>query len=205
MLDIWNTVHKERVILIRDLVDLPPEAWTTMSLCEGWTIHDVLAHLVHDAKTTKLSFVIDLIRARFNFDAANQHGMERERQTTAADTLVAFEEVAHRTTSAPAPLASRLVEIIVHGEDIRRPLGLYHTYPMSAVLQALEYQLKTSASTGGSKERAEGLQLVATDVDWSRGTGSRVRGTAIDLLLALTGRSQGTQNLIGEGVDTLRR
>jgi hypothetical protein len=50
------------------------------SLCEGWMVHDVLTHLVNDARTTKAGFVLALLRARFNFDRLNQKGLERERR-----------------------------------------------------------------------------------------------------------------------------
>lgn len=204
MSEIWKPVHQERAALVHDLTALPNDLWTRNSLCEHWTVHDVLAHLVHDAKTTRAGFFLDLVRARFNFDRSNQMGVERERRTTPADTLIAFENALHRTTSAPAPLASRFVEIIVHGEDIRRPVGIHHEYPVPAIIVALEYQLATAASMGGSKERAAGLMLSATDCSWTNGSGPMVRGTSLDLLLALTGRATGLDCLIGDGVETLR-
>lgn len=203
MTEIWETVHQERAALARDLAGLPAESWTTPSLCAGWTVHDVLAHLVHDARTTKFSFAVELARARFNFDRANQMGVERERRATPSETLAAFEDAAPRTTSAPAPMASRFVEIIVHGEDIRRPLGIHHEYPTKAIIAALEYQLATAGSMGGSKERSAGLTLTATDSAWTTGSGPIVHGTGLDLLLALTGRAAGLDGLIGDGVEAL--
>lgn len=191
----WSTVHREREALIHDLAGIGPRQWSTPSLCEGWTVHDVLAHLVDDARTTKVGFLVGLALARFNFDRANQRGVERERRSSPNETLAAFRDAAGRTTSAPAPLASRLVEIIVHGEDIRRPLGIRHCHATDTLLEAIRYQLATSGSMGGSKERAAGLCLVATDVDFAVGKGPVVRGTAIDLLLALTERDTGLDSL----------
>jgi len=84
-----------------------------------------------------------------------------------------------------------LVEAIVHGEDVRRPLGLIGEYPVDAVLDALDYQLKTAVSWGGGAERAEGLRLIATDCDYVSGEGRDVEGTALDLLLTVSGRGAG--------------
>lgn len=201
MTDIWSIVHHERAALIDDLTGLSAERWATPSLCPGWDIHDVLAHLVADAKTTKLSFVSEMIRARFNFDRVNDLGIAAEKKSNPAQTLAAFAEVKDRTSSAPAPKATRLVETIVHGEDIRRPLGICHEYPVDAVIEALKYQLKTGVSMGGGKERAAGLKLIAFDTDFSHGDGDDVHGSSLALLLAISGRP--VEDLVGLGTSQL--
>ncbi|WP_258070673.1 maleylpyruvate isomerase family mycothiol-dependent enzyme [Pseudoclavibacter sp. AY1F1] len=190
----WEIVHAERRALADDLTPLSDKEWATPSLCTGWTVHDVLAHLVNDATTTRLSFVAQLAAARFDFDALNQRGVESERRARPLDTLARFREVADRTSSAPTPAATRYVEAIVHGEDIRRPLGIAHTYPVDAVLEAIVHQRKTPVAMGGGRELAAGRRLVVTDAGTtaanplSLGQGPAVRGTAIDLLLWLSGR-----------------
>ncbi|MFI6316867.1 maleylpyruvate isomerase family mycothiol-dependent enzyme [Nonomuraea sp. NPDC050556] len=187
--EIWAVVHSEREALIRDLEALPAEGWATPSLCPGWDVHDVVAHLVNDAKTTKLSFVAGLVAARFDFDRYNRAGVARERAGGPERTLASFRAASGRTTGAPAPKATRLVEAFVHGEDIRRPLGLTRDYPVAPVLDALRYQLGSGVAFGGGKERAQGLRLVASDADFAAGEGREVRGTALELLLAVSGRS----------------
>jgi uncharacterized protein (TIGR03083 family) len=125
--EVWSFVHTERQALIDDLESLTPEQWAQPSLCPGWDVHDVLAHLVDTAKTTRLGFVRGLIAAKFDFDTDNARGIERERGATPAATLAEFRRVRDETKTPPAALATRLVEAIVHGEDIRRPLGLRRT------------------------------------------------------------------------------
>lgn len=205
MSDIWNTVHQERASLIRDLNDLPELAWQTPSLCKGWTVHDVLAHLVDAAKNTKPAFIWQMVLAGFDFDKMNQKGVERERQASGKETLANFAKVQNRTTSAPAKLATRLVEAVVHGEDIRLPLGIKHEYPTWAVVEALQYQVATSPSIGGSKETVAGLKLITTDADFTHGEGDEVRGTALDLLLAVTGRPVKSGRLTGPGTPQLSK
>jgi len=203
MTEIWPVVHAERTALVEDLQTMRGQQWSTPSLCPGWDVHDVLAHLVNDAKTTRLGFLRDFLAAGFNFDRLNARGVARERAEDPAHTVERFRKVCGRTTGAPAPPATRLVEAFVHGEDIRRPLGIGHDYPTAHVITALRHQLGTSARFGGGKERAHGLHLVATDSDFSTGVGEEVRGTALALLLAVSGRPVTAEELTGPGAARL--
>ncbi|MFE6806691.1 maleylpyruvate isomerase family mycothiol-dependent enzyme [Streptomyces sp. NPDC057681] len=201
--DVWAIVHAERAALIEDLARLEDDQWLEPSLCDGWTVHDVLAHLVDTARTTRLGFVKDLALARFDFDRQNTRGVERERRSTPQETLERFRQVASRTSTPPAPLDSRLVEEIVHGEDIRRPLGLTRTYPAQAVVRSLRLQTRTPVSFGGAKELLTRIQLKTTDADLTIGTGPEVNGPALSLLLAVMGRRVALDELHGPGVATL--
>lgn len=196
---VWPLVHAERLALIRDLQGLDDRQWGEPSLCEGWTVHDVLAHLLDSARTTRRGFVLGLARARFDFDRLNARGVERERGPTAAATLAGSRVAASRTSTPPAPLDSRLVEEIVHGEDIRRPLGISRSYPADAVVRALRLQVRTPASFGGARELVAPLRLVAVDADVSIGDGVEVRGPALSLLLAVSGRRAVDHDLEGPG------
>ncbi|MFE7419421.1 maleylpyruvate isomerase family mycothiol-dependent enzyme [Rhodococcus sp. NPDC057529] len=201
--DVWSMVHAERAALIDDLVDLDSERWNEPSLCGEWTVHDVVAHLVDTARTTRLGFVVGLARARFDFDRLNARGVERERGASPQETLERLRRVALRTSTPPAPLDSRLVEEVVHGEDIRRPLGLTRSYPAEAVVRSLRLQTRTPASFGGAKELVARVRLTAVDADISIGDGPDVRGTALSLLLAVSGRRVALDDLDGPGVGTL--
>ena len=200
---IWQTVHAERRHLAADLSDLGEAQWAVPSLCPGWTVHDVLAHLVDTARTGRVSFSRDLLAARLDFDRANTIGIARTRRDDPRETLAAFMDSAHLTRTPPANLATRLVEAIVHGEDIRRPLGLTGRYPDRAVVQALTYQLLTRVSFGGGRERAAGLRLIdrATGTSW--GQGDDVEGDPLDLLLAVSGRPVSPESLTGSGAHRL--
>jgi uncharacterized protein (TIGR03083 family) len=204
---VWSMVHAERAALIADLAELDDERWETPSLCAGWTVHDVVAHLVDTARTTRLGFVAAMVGARFDFDRQNARGVRRERAGTPRETWERLRKVATRTSTPPAPLDTRLVEEIVHGEDVRRPLGLVRAYPAEAVVLALRLQVRTPASFGGAKERVAGLRLVATDTDLALGAPQdpEVTGTALALLLAVSGRPVAPDELAGPGVATLLR
>lgn len=196
---VWPAVHNERQTLIRDLESLTSEQWTHPSLCPGWDIHDVVAHLVDTAKTTRLGFLGQMMAAKFDFDRATAQGIIRERATTPETTLTEFRRVREATKTPPAALATRLVEAIVHGEDIRRPLGITGSYPRESIKAALQYQLKTGASLGGGKERAAGFRLQASDLKCDYGSGPEVEGTSLELLMAVSGRPIDREEFSGEG------
>lgn len=201
--DVWSMVHAERAALIDDLAGLADDQWARPSLCVGWSVHDVAAHLVNVAMTTRLGLVRDMVRARFDFDRQNAQGLERERGATPQETLARLRRVATRTSAPPAPLDSRLVEEVVHGEDIRRPLGIKHTYQPEAVVRSLRYQARTSVSFGGARQRIAAVRLRAVDADVSIGDGPEVSGSALSLLVAISGRREALGDLDGPGVDSL--
>ena len=188
--ELWSVVHAERSRLVDDLTGLPDEAWTVPSLCGGWTVHDVLAHLVDTAKTSRRRFARRMIAARFDFDGDNDRGIAREKGGSPAATLDAMRAAIPLTLTPLAPRATRLVEAFVHGEDIRRPLGIESAHPPEAVAAALAYQVRASAAVGGGRDLVAGLRLIATDCEFEHGTGDEVRGRAIDLLMAASGRHE---------------
>ena len=166
-------------------------------------MHDVVAHLVDSARTTRLGFVVGLARARFDFHRQNARGVGRERGASPQETLQRLRQVASRRSTPPAPLDSRLVEEVVHGEDIRRPLGLTRSYPREAVVRSLRLQARTPTSFGGAKDLVALIRLRAADADVSIGVGPEVSGTALSLLLAISGRRAALDDLDGPGVAAL--
>lgn len=184
----------------KDLAHVDARGWELPSPCAGWTVHDVVAHLVDGARTTRPGFLAGLAAAGFDFDRLNARGVARERGASPRDTLDRLRRVAARTSGPP-----RLVEEVVHGEDVRRPLGIARSYPLKAVVRALRLQVRTPVSFGGAKEPAAGVRLVAVDADAPIGEGPEVAGTALALLLAVCGRPVADDELHGPGRATLVR
>ncbi|MCW2645098.1 MAG: hypothetical protein QOF95_686 [Pseudonocardiales bacterium] len=203
MTDIWPTIHAERQALADDLADLSAQQWATSSLCSDWDVHQVLAHLLSAAKMTPPKFVTKFAAAGGNFDrfAANQ--VRLEGADGPAATLAAFRAAQRRQSAPPGPKDTWLGEAFVHGEDIRRPLGIPHSYPLPYVARAIALYAKSNAIIGG-KTRVAGVTLTATDTDFSVGAGPLVQGPAMALLLAASGRKSALDELSGPGVATLR-
>jgi len=172
--DIWPVVHAERRALAADLEGLTAEQWQTPSLCAGWSVHDVLAHMVSTAKLTPPAFVVGLARSGFRFDRFTAKRIAAERAGGPAATLAAFRAVETSTSAPPGPTLSWLGEALVHAEDIRRPLGIARQYPVDAVTAVTDFYAGSNVLIGG-KRRVEGVTLQATDTDWSRGSGPSCR------------------------------
>jgi uncharacterized protein (TIGR03083 family) len=198
----WPLIRAERVALIADLEPLTDAQWSTPSLCAGWTVRDVLAHMTTTAKMTPGRFFGRLAGTGFRFNAMNAKGVREEQGATPADALAGFKAQLDRTTAPPGPLDAMVAEIVIHSQDIRRPLGIAHAYQPDALTLVGDFVIKGNLLLGG-KRRATGLTLTATDVDWSRGTGPEVQGPLASIILALTGRRAGLSDLTGDGLATL--
>ena len=200
---VWPLVHAERAAMIDDLARLDAAQWEQPSLCAGWTVHDIVAHMVDVAHSTRLGFAVDMLRAGFDFDRQNTRGIERARGATPQETLRRLREAATRTSTPIAPLDTRLVEEVVHGEDFRRPLGISHSYSQEAVVRSLRQQVRTSTAFGGARELVAGVRLVASDTDLIIGDGPEVTGPALALLLTVSGRRVAYDELDGPGLASL--
>jgi uncharacterized protein (TIGR03083 family) len=199
----WPVIHVERGALANDLSGLTDAQWQTPSLCQGWSVHDLTAHIVATAEMTKLGFFGKFAGSGFNFAKFADREVAEGTKSGPAATLAALRAAQNRTTSPPGPVDSWLGETLIHSEDIRRPLGLTHIYPMDAVIRTLDFYKKSNLIVG-AKKRIAGLTLRATDADWSTGSGPEVSGPAMSLLLAMTGRAVALEDLTGDGVKTLR-
>ncbi len=203
MTEMWNTIAAERGALADDLVGLSDAEWNARSLCGGWRVQDVLAHMTSTASMTPARFFGGFVAARFDFAKFAARGLERHRGSTPAETLEHFRAQQHSTSSPPGPKLSWLGETIVHAEDIRRPLGIRHSYD-TADLSALMDFYKGSNALIGTKDRIAGLTLVASDTSWTHGSGPVVEGPLLSLLMAATGRGAFCDDLTGDGVPSLR-
>jgi uncharacterized protein (TIGR03083 family) len=201
-MDIWPVIHAERKALATDLGALQDDQWSTPSLCSGWTVRDVLAHMTTTAKMSPAGFFVKFAGSGFNFGKVQNSGIAAAKGASPADTLAGFEAIVNSTGHPPGPLDTILGETIVHSEDIRRALGIKHAFPTEAVVQAADF-FKNSNLIIGTKRRITGLTLRATDTQWSTGTGPEVAGPMLALLMAMTGRKAATGELTGEGVETL--
>jgi uncharacterized protein (TIGR03083 family) len=202
-MDTWKVIHGERKALAADLKSLDESQWTVTSLCTDWSVRDAVAHMTATAKITPATFFPKMLMSGFSLPRLQVKDISVERGTSPADTLARFEAIETSVKHPPGPVDSWLGESIVHAEDIRRPLGLQHDYPMDAVVQVANFY-KTSNLIIGTKRRIDGLSLRATDTDWSHGTGPEVSGPMLALLMAMTGRKAAASQLSGEGVATLQ-
>lgn len=200
---VWSLIRTERAALAADLAELTDEQWATPSLCAGLTVREVLAHLTAGASLNAMSWLAGVIRCRFDFDKQVAMRLAEQLGETPGETLERFRRIVPSTTKPPLPAIAMLGETIVHGEDIRRALGIRHDHPIGVVTETAEYY-QGSDLVVVAKGRIGGLRLVADDGPFTTGSGPLVSGRTLDLIMAMTGRAAYCDDLEGDGVELLR-
>ena len=200
---LWSLIRTERAALAADLADLTDEQWATPSLCVGLTVREVLAHLTAGASLNTVRWLAGVIRCRFDFDKQVAVRLAEQLGATPGETLERFRRIVPSTTKPPLPAIAMLGETIVHGEDIRRPLGIRRDHPIGVVTETAEYY-QGSALVVVAKGRIGGLRFVADDGPFTTGSGPLVSGRTLSLVMAMTGRATYCDDLEGDGVELLR-
>jgi uncharacterized protein (TIGR03083 family) len=186
------------------LETLDDAQWETPSLCEGWTVRTVAAHLTSGWNLSLPKMAWAMVR-HGGFDKANDR-LARGLGEMAPDDIVAQlrANADHRFTPPGMGPTAPLSDLLVHGQDIRRPLGLHRTFPADRAAPSLDFLTTKKAKAFNPPGGIAGLRFVATDLDWAQGEGPEVRGTGEALLLTLYARPQPLDELDGDGVDELR-
>jgi uncharacterized protein (TIGR03083 family) len=192
-------VSAERRRLADSVADLTDEQWATPSLCAAWTVRDVIAHLTVTTRLTVPRLLRAAVRARGSFDRmAVDLAAVRAAAYTTAELVAQLRESADSTRRFPgsAPM-DPLMDLVVHGQDVARPLGRRHVSPPEVVAACLVH-VATNRFMGGPR-RLAGVRLVSTDSGWTLGDGAELRGPDVDLLLVAAGRRAGLAALDGPG------
>lgn len=184
---VWRHVDAERAWLADLLESLPEESWRHPSACPGWTVRDVGAHLAQ-AQTRVRDLLGPAVRAGFRYDVLVRDSAVRSPLTHAeiVATIRGFlgsqRRVAFITDLEP------LIDVLVHNQDVARPLGIDHPMPAEAAAAAADRVLATPWPLRRWSPPRD-IRLVATDVDWAYGSGVEDRRPMGEHLLTLTGRT----------------
>jgi hypothetical protein len=128
--------------------------------------------------------------------------MKAELGSTPAETLAGFKAQLDGTTHPLGGVDTLVGDMVIHSQDIRRPLGISHTFQPETLTLVGDFVIRGNLLLGG-KRRATGLKLTATDQDWTRGVGPEVKGPLASIIIVLTGRKAGLSDLSGDGVAVL--
>ncbi len=200
----WITPAKARADFADMIESLTPEQLAAETLCEGWTAHEVAGHLVSFVEMSLPTLMMSMAKSRFD---VNKAWFSNAKRYGAQD---ASEIVAKMRANLDNPSAARFlppgvttVDVAVHTQDIRRPLGLPGELDPAVLTEALDFctSHKKSKMMVEPKEIA-GLRLEATDIDWSWGSGALVSGPAEAILMGINRRDTRSE-LTGEGVSKL--
>jgi uncharacterized protein (TIGR03083 family) len=199
-MDPWEIIAAERRAIADQLEGLTAERWTTPSLCAGWTVRDVLAHLVMPHVTSMPKFILVMLRSRMNFDRANQVLTAGQAARPIPDLVADLRRFATgRFTPPGLGVEAPLTDVLVHGQDLRIPLGLPDTAPLDGWVQVLRFAVSPAAQRGLAHFRLPDVGWAATDAEWRHGDGPQVEGPAAALALAMLGRDARTAELTGPG------
>lgn len=199
--DTWVDITALRVGLVDLLEGLPDELWDSPSLCPGWRVRDVAAHVLLPPRLNLLA-IPGLVRAHFDVARYAHDDAVRRAAAPVPALLVTFRHAVDRRWLPPSRRPAHLLaDLYIHTQDIRRPLGL----PAAADPGLLRAVLATVVTDRviGDPARLAGLRLVATDVGVAHGEGAEVAGPADALILAASGRRVALDELSGPGVATL--
>jgi uncharacterized protein (TIGR03083 family) len=192
----------ERRLLVSHLETLTPDQWDEPTLCDGWRVREVVAHLTYSRSNTLLGLPTWL-RHRSDIDRA--FSLYAHQRAKAGDRVLLrrYRDAVESDYRPPRVTPEVLwCDSVVHGIDIRRPRGL--RYPgTTKTLAAVAESLATMTWPSRHACRSAGLRLAATDVDWSIGSGPEVIGPIEDVLLAIAGRHSSDLALTGDGLALL--
>jgi uncharacterized protein (TIGR03083 family) len=190
---------------VADLVDsLTPEQLATRSLCAAWTVHDVAAHLLMPLVTSMPRVLMVMARNGFNFDRANVPLTAAVARRTSAQVAAGLREHAEKRFKPPGlGFEAPLTDLYVHGQDIRRPLGLPAAFAPERLRVCLDLMAGLRLAKPHPGSRQAGLRYQADDLDWSAGAGELVRGSGEAILLALNYRAAALPDLSGPGAALL--
>jgi uncharacterized protein (TIGR03083 family) len=201
--DVWRTIETQRLAVADLLEDLSADEWRHPSLCAGWTVRDVAAHLAIAPLMGNGTAMVEFIRARGNFnrmirDSAIRRAARPTGQLVADLRMVAGSRRLAPTTTHLEPL----IDLLVHMQDMVIPLGREHEMPQDAArVCATRYWERSFPFY--ARKKLHDLRLVATDTDWTAGEGAEIRGPIGALLLLITGRSVALKQLSGDGITEL--
>jgi len=172
--------------------------WDTPSLCAGWRVREVVAHMTMAARYSEEEFMAELQRCGFDFTRLSNEIAARDAGLPAAELVASLRsEVMQQWTPPGGGWHGALNHVVIHGLDVTVPLGVPRRSPDATILMVLD-----DLTTGGVGEHfgmgIAGRSLQATDLDWSHGSGSALRGPAEYLAVALCGRSVPVGRLDGE-------
>jgi uncharacterized protein (TIGR03083 family) len=194
----------ERADIAVFLESLTPEQWDASSLCDRWRVRDVVGHLLVAYEVSPGRMLWAVARAGLSpDDAIARLAISRASGVPTAGLLSAWTAARRRWNrlAGVAPPHGFFYDHFVHHQDMRRPLGATRVVPPVRLVALLDCIPRRNGFR--TRQRARGLRLVATDVDWSHGDGPLITGTAEALLMAVAGRPAPLVELEGEGVATL--
>jgi uncharacterized protein (TIGR03083 family) len=198
MTDIRAAVAAERSELVEVLSGLTEDDWERETLCAGWRVREVVAHITTPYRTSTRKVLMGVLRAGGSFNRyADRQARRDAAELTSAQLVDCLRQNVDHPWKPPGDgYRGALSHDVIHGLDITVALGIDRQVPPDRLRLILEVVKPRHAKYFGVD--LTGIQLQATDLDWTYGAGAPVSGAAQDLLLVLSGRRLPADHLSGE-------
>ncbi|WP_026313509.1 maleylpyruvate isomerase family mycothiol-dependent enzyme [Actinomadura flavalba] len=198
-MDVRAATAAERGELASLLADLPADRWDEPTLCAGWRVREVVAHMTMPYRLSLPRVALGMVRAggRFNRFADRDARAAAVAHSPGELAALLAANVDHPWTPPGSGPEAALAHDVIHGLDVTVALGLDRRVPPERV----EVLLTDAARPRALKYFGvdlDGVELRADDLSWSSGAGAPLTGAAQDLLLALSGRRLPAGHLRGE-------
>ena len=203
---VYDMVVDERRHIADLLSTLTSGQLRTPSLCAGWTVHDVAAHLTTFLRLGQAKLYVGIVATAADLDRVNLWLTQQAARRPSDEIIeVLRRRAGSRFTVPRSGYDPVLADLVLHDLDIRIPLGMSREIPEERLSVAFHHLTARAAPGFGMGSRLDGLRFVATDTGWDRGAGAPVRGPAETLLLGIGGRAGVLDDLQGDGVPLLRQ
>ena len=189
--EIWCCIDSQRADLADLLAGLSPEQWMSPSLCDGWRVREVAAHLTHSQMAVPRVF-LEALRSGFRFDPMIRR-LALEDSRSQAEIVAALRSMVGSRKKVPTTsVRDPLMDVLVHGQDIAVPLGIDRPMPTEAAVEVANHMWRMRFPMHPAA-RLRRLRLVATDADFAVGEGREVRASIRDLVMVIAGRTDPEQ------------
>lgn len=201
---VFDAAADERRQIANLAADLDDAQLAKPSLCTGWDVKTVLAHLVSVVVDGTATFMWVAVRRGSMDRGINELALRRAREPV-PQIVASLHRCADRRMSPPGagPL-DPLADVLVHGGDIRIPLGLPFQPDAERACAAIDFLDGAWRFALVSRGLLNGLRLQGTDVERAWGEGAEIRGPVAALMMVSAGRAALLDTLEGPGVPTLR-
>ena len=192
------SIAAERRELAAILGGLPPESWDSPTLCNGWRVREVVAHITMPLRYPLPRFAFEMARSRGNFNRMADRCARRDAAAPPAELTAALRDNERNPWKPPGGgYQGALTHDVIHGLDITVALGLRRRVPAERLGIVLD-GITAAKSVRFFGTDLDGIELRADDLDWSFGSGTPVSGSAQDLALVVAGRKLPPGHLRGE-------
>jgi uncharacterized protein (TIGR03083 family) len=195
---IRDMIAAQRAELAESLTGLPAPSWEQPTLCAGWRVREVVAHITMPFRYSGPRFMLELARSRGRFNAMSDRVARRDaaRMSPAELAEAVRSNAGHPWKPPGGGFAGALAHDLIHGLDITVPLGIDRPVPEDRLRLVLPGSLTDRSVTFFGAD-LDGIELRAEDMDWTLGSGTPLTGAAADLLLVLCGRKLPPRRLAG--------